>query len=52
MTIKKVDERTQQTLLAILQECETGIFTDVDMEMNREDLLTRTEEVLQEIHSR
>jgi hypothetical protein len=51
MTMKQVDPTTQQTLLDILQECETGMFTDVDMEMNREDLLTRTEEVLTEIHT-
>jgi hypothetical protein len=51
MNGKKVNEKSQQTILEILQDCETGIFADVNMEIDRKTLLAKTREALEEINN-
>lgn len=46
MRQKQVDEKSCQALVSILQECETGIFTDAYIQTDRNALLHKTEECL------
>ncbi len=49
MKQKRVDEKNQLAIVEILGRCETGIFADVDMEIDRKELLGKTTEVLEGI---
>jgi hypothetical protein len=46
MNQKEVDEKSRLALIDILQECETGIFTDALIQTDRNTLLKNTEESL------
>ena len=46
---KKVDEKSKETIMEILEQCETGIFTDANAEVDRTALLKKTTEVLEQI---
>lgn len=46
MKHQQADEKSQLAILGILQECETGIFTDAQIQTDRTALLNKTEESL------
>jgi hypothetical protein len=49
MNEKGIETPTQQTILEILEDCETGIFADVDMQGDRKGLLDSASQVLEKI---
>ena len=49
MDQKKVDASTQQTILSILEDCETGLFADVDLQGDKNVLLQSAIQVLENI---
>ncbi|MEO5563818.1 MAG: BatD family protein [Chitinophagaceae bacterium] len=49
MNVKRVNTKSQQVILEILQDCETGIFADLNMEIDRKAFLGKTKEALEEI---
>lgn len=51
MIQKQLDNKSQQVLVEILQECETGIFTDAHIPADRKGLLNKTEECLQKMEA-
>lgn len=51
MKHKQLDEKAQHSILEILQECETGIFTDAHIQTDRKALVKKTEISLENIAS-
>jgi hypothetical protein len=51
MNQKKIDDKIQEEIIAIIDQCETGIFTDVNSEADRTALVQRTTDVLEKIDS-
>ncbi len=49
MDQKAVDGTTQQTILTILEDCETGLFADVDLQGDKNALLESAVQVLENI---
>jgi hypothetical protein len=49
MDQKGVDASAQQTILTILEDCETGLFADVDMQGDKKVLLENITQVLESI---
>lgn len=49
MQQKGIDEKSKKTILEILDQCETGIFTNVEDTGDEKQLLEETKEVLQKI---
>ena len=49
MNEKAVDASTQQSILEILEDCETGLFADVEMEGDKKELLESATLVLEKI---
>ena len=49
MDQKGVDASTQQTILTILEDCETGLFADVDLQGDKKALLESATQVLENI---
>jgi len=49
MDQKGVDASAQQTVLTILEDCETGLFADVDLQGDKNVLLESATQVLENI---
>jgi hypothetical protein len=49
MDKKAVETSIQQTILAILEDCETGLFADVDIPGDKKILLESATQVLDSI---
>ncbi len=49
MQQKEIDEKSKTAILGILDHCETGVFTNVEFAGEKNELLEKTKEVLQEI---
>jgi hypothetical protein len=52
MDQKGVDGSAQQTILSILEDCETGLFADVDMQGDKKVLLESATQVLETIQKK
>lgn len=50
MRQKRVDEISQQTIMEILQQCETGIFADVKIEIDKKELLAKAKAGLEAVY--
>lgn len=51
MSRKKIEEKLQEEIIAIIGQCETGIFTDVNGQIDRTALVKRTTVALEKIDS-
>ena len=51
MREKKIDEQSKAAILALLAQCETGIFTNVENAGDKQQLLEETKSVLESISS-
>ena len=49
MDQEQIDQSTQSTILEIMQECETGIFTDALIPTDRDALLKKTTQSLESL---
>jgi hypothetical protein len=49
MNYRQVNERDRLSILEILEQCETGMFTDAKMEMDKRAMLEKTKEALKNI---